>query len=46
MEELEEIRVTLVQGKTDGKVEMVVGEMDAKQAKLFSLLEMGKFIGK
>jgi len=46
VEELEGIRVTLVQGKTGGKVEMVVEEMDAKQAKLFSLLEMGKFIGK
>ena len=46
VEELERIRVALVQGKTVGKVDLVVEEMDAKQARLFSLLDLGKFIGK
>ena len=46
MEELEGIRVALVQGKKGGKVDLVVEEMDAKQARLFSLLDLGKLIGK
>jgi transposase len=44
VEELEGIRVALVQGKTGGKVDLVVEEMDAKQARLFSLLDLGKFM--
>jgi len=46
VEELGGIRVALVQGKSGGKVEVVVEEMDAKQARLFSLLDFGKFIAK
>ena len=46
VEELEGIRVALVQGKTGGKVDLVVEEMDARQARLFSLLDLGKFMGK
>ncbi|TFH46423.1 MAG: IS1634 family transposase [ANME-2 cluster archaeon] len=46
VEELEGIRLALVQGKTDNKVDLVVEEMDAKQARLFSLLDLGKFMGK
>jgi transposase len=46
VEELEGIRVALVQGKTGSKVDLVVEEMDAKQARLFSLLDLGKFMGK
>jgi transposase len=48
VEELEGIRVALVQGKMGGKgkVDLVVEEMDAKQARLFSLLDLGKFMGK
>jgi transposase len=46
VEELEGIRVALVQGKLGGKVDLVVEEMDAKQARLFSLLDLGKFMGK
>ena len=45
VEELGEIRLALVQGKTGGKVDLVVEEMDAKQARLFSFLDLGKFIG-
>jgi transposase len=44
-EELGGIRLALVQGKTGDKVDLVVEEMDAKQARLFSLLDLGKFIG-
>jgi transposase len=44
VEELEGIRIALVQEKLGGKVEMVVEEMGAKQARLFSLLDLGKFI--
>jgi len=43
---LEGISVALVHGKTGGKVELVVEEMDARRARLFSLLDLGKFIGK
>ena len=46
VEELEGIRVALVKGKTGSKVDLVVEEMDAKQARLFSLLDLGKFMGK
>jgi len=45
VEELEEIRVALVQEKTDRKMKMVVEEMDARLANLFSLLNLGKFMG-
>ncbi|MCG7849187.1 MAG: hypothetical protein MIO93_08430 [ANME-2 cluster archaeon] len=46
MGELEEIRLELVQGKTGDKVDLVIEEMDAKQARLFSLLDLGKFMEK
>jgi len=46
VEELGGIRLALVQGKTGGKVDLVVEEMGAKQARLFSLLDLGKFMGK
>ncbi len=48
VEELGGIRLALVQWKTGGKgkVNLVVEEMDPKQARLFSLLDLGKFIGK
>ncbi|MDW7728363.1 MAG: hypothetical protein SCH70_14900 [Candidatus Methanoperedens sp.] len=42
--ELDEIRIAIVQEKSGTKVEMVVEEMGAKQAKLFSLLDLGKFL--
>lgn len=42
--ELDEIRIAIVQEKSGGKVEMVVEEMGAKQARLFSLLDLGKFV--
>jgi transposase len=45
VEELGGIRLALVQGKTGGKVDLVFEEMDVKQARLFSLLDLGKFIG-
>ena len=45
VEELGGIRLALVQGKTGGKVDLVVVEMDAKQVSLFSLLDLGKFMG-
>ena len=44
MEELEGIHVALVQGKKGGKVGLVVEEMDVKQARLFSFLDLGKFM--
>ncbi|CAD6494295.1 MAG: hypothetical protein EMLJLAPB_00752 [Candidatus Argoarchaeum ethanivorans] len=44
VDELGGIRLALVQEKTGGNVEMVVEEMDAKQARLFSLLDLGKFM--
>lgn len=46
VEELGGIRLALVQGKMGGNVGLVVEEMDAKQARLFSLLDLGKFIPK
>jgi hypothetical protein len=36
--------LALVQGNASGKVEMVVEEMDVKQARLFSLLNLGEFM--
>jgi len=39
VEELGGIRLDLVQGKTGGKVDLVVEEMNIKQARLFSLLD-------
>ncbi len=44
VEELEGIRIALVQEKLSGKVEVVVEEMDAKQARLFSLLDLGGYM--
>jgi transposase len=44
VEELDDIRFALVQGNVSGKVEMVVEEMDVKQARLFSLLNLGEFM--
>ena len=44
VEELDDIRLALVQGNESGKVEMVVEEMDVKQARLFSLLNLGEFM--
>jgi len=40
---MEGIRVALVQG-TGGKVDLVVNEMDAKQVRLFSLLDLGEIM--
>ena len=44
VEELNDIRLALVQGNASGKVEMVVEEMNIKQARLFSLLDLGGFM--
>ena len=44
VEELEGIHVAIVKQKSGGKVEIVLEEMDAKQARLFSLLDLGKFM--
>jgi len=44
VEELMGFRLALVQGKTGNKVDLVVGKMNAKQARLFSLLDLGKFM--
>ena len=44
MEELGEIRLALVQETSGRKVEMVVEEMNTKQARLFSLLDLGEFM--
>jgi transposase len=46
VEEFEGIRIALVQGKIGNKIDIVFEEMNAKQAKLFSLLDLGKFIEK
>ena len=37
---------TLVHEKTGGKLDLVVEEMNVKQARLFTLLDLGKFMGK
>jgi transposase len=44
VEELEGIRIALVQEKLGGKVKIVVEEMGVKQARLLSLLDLGKFL--
>ena len=44
VEELEGIRVAIVKQKSGGKVGIVLEEMDAKQARLFSLLDLGEFM--
>jgi len=44
VEELEGIRVALVEQKSSRKVETVMEEMNAKQARLVSLLDLGKFM--
>jgi transposase len=44
VEELEGIRVALVKQKSGRKVEMMMEEMNAKQARLVSLLDLGKFM--
>jgi transposase len=44
VEELEGIRVALVKQKSGKKVEMVMEEINAKQARLISLLDLGKFM--
>lgn len=44
VEELDGIRIAIVQENSGGKVEMVVEEMGAKQARLFSLMDLGKYI--
>ena len=44
VEELEGIRVAIVKQKSGGKIGIVLEEMDAKQARLFSLLDLGKFM--
>ena len=44
MEELRDIRLALVQKKSSRKVEIMVEEMDVMQARLFSLLDLGKFM--
>ncbi len=44
LEALEGIRVAIVKQKSGGKVGIVLEEMDAKQARLFSLLDLGEFM--
>jgi len=44
VEELRDIRLALVQEKSGRKVEIIVEKLDAKQARLFSLLDLGKFM--
>ena len=44
VEELEGIRVALVKDKKGRKCELMVEEMDTKQARLFSYLNLGKFM--
>ncbi|MCD4765476.1 MAG: hypothetical protein K8R34_03090 [Methanosarcinales archaeon] len=43
MEEMEKIRVALMLGKTGGKIDLVVDEMDVKQVRLFSLLDLNRY---
>ena len=45
MEELEGIRFALVKEKMNSKVKLVVEEMSSKQARLFSQLDMGVYMG-
>jgi len=44
VEELEGIRVALVKQKSGRKVEMIMEEINAKQARLVSFLDLGKFM--
>lgn len=44
MEELEGIRIALVQEKSGGKVEVVVKEMHAKKTRFFSLPDLGGYM--
>jgi transposase len=44
IEELEKIRIALVGDKKVGKIKLVVEDMDARQARLFSYLDLGEFI--
>nr|QNO41515.1 hypothetical protein APENILPF_00016 [Methanosarcinales archaeon ANME-2c ERB4]QNO42038.1 hypothetical protein GKLMMCAD_00016 [Methanosarcinales archaeon ANME-2c ERB4]QNO42664.1 hypothetical protein LNAFDGMD_00025 [Methanosarcinales archaeon ANME-2c ERB4]QNO43393.1 hypothetical protein PNFJDKBC_00004 [Methanosarcinales archaeon ANME-2c ERB4]QNO48231.1 hypothetical protein BHCKGNAA_00016 [Methanosarcinales archaeon ANME-2c ERB4] len=44
VDELGVIRLALVQEKTGRDVKRMVEEMDVKQARLFSLLDLGKFM--
>lgn len=44
VEELEGIRVALVKDKTGRGCELMVEEMDSRQARLFSLLDLGRFM--
>jgi len=45
VEELEGIRLALVKDKTNSKVNLMVEEMSSKQARLFSQLDMGMYMG-
>ena len=42
--ELDEIRIALAEDKGSRKCRLIVEDMNAKQARLFSLLDMGRFI--
>ena len=44
IEELEGIRIALVEDKDGGWCRLVVEEMNSRQARLFSLLDLGKFM--
>jgi len=44
VEELEGIRVALMKDKTGRGCELMVEEMDSRQARLFSFLDLGRFM--
>jgi len=44
VEALEGIRIALVENENGNKARLVIEEMDTKQAKLFSQLDLEKFI--
>ncbi|MEA2046184.1 MAG: IS1634 family transposase, partial [Euryarchaeota archaeon] len=44
VEELEGIRIAIVKNSKGNKIKLVIEEMDAKQARLFSQLGLEKFI--
>jgi len=44
VETLGGIRIALVEDEKGNKARLVIEEMDTKQAKLFSQLDLGKFI--
>ena len=44
VEELEGIHIALLEDKGTKKCELIVEDMNAKQARLFSLLDLGRFI--